>query len=129
MPRSGPCSDGGNGKPRPHHYEFAHRSFPELPLTRGSISRCSAARDVSWLSAPYVAPVGERHRGPDRLRGELVEIVGEPTVLVTFPAASHAAEALFVAIAPLEPSESRRYLTLEFSWNVVTDRSATIAGE
>lgn len=30
---------------------------------------------------------------------------------------------------PLDPPRSRRYLTLEFSWNVVTGHPATVIGE
>jgi len=50
-------------------------------------------------------------------------------VLVTFPAANHAAEAFYAVIAPLDPAESRRYITLEFSWNVLTDHPTTVIGE
>jgi hypothetical protein len=48
---------------------------------------------------------------------------------VTFPVANHAAEAFFVLVAPREPPESRRYLTLEFSWNIVTSHPTTVIGE
>jgi hypothetical protein len=50
-------------------------------------------------------------------------------VLVTFPAADHAAEAFFALVAPLEPPESRRYLTPGLLWNVMTDRPTTVIGE
>jgi hypothetical protein len=60
---------------------------------------------------------------------QLVEVAGQSAVLMTFPVANHAAEAFFALVAPLEPPESRRYLTLEFSWNVVTDHPATVIGE
>jgi hypothetical protein len=43
--------------------------------------------------------------------------------------ADHAAEAYFAFVVPLEPPASRRYLTLEFSWNVVTDHLTTVIGE
>jgi hypothetical protein len=58
-----------------------------------------------------------------------VDVAGQPAVLVTFPSANHAAEAFFAVIAPLDPPESRRYLTLEFSWNVVTGHPTTVIGE
>jgi hypothetical protein len=110
-------------------------SFLELPSIRGSISRHSATpgRLGGSLRSTWAA-VGERHHEPDRLpddglNGELVEIAGQPVVLVTFPMALHAGEAFFAVIAPISPHESRRYLTLEFSWNVVTDHPATVIGE
>jgi hypothetical protein len=122
-------------KPRPHHYEFAHRALPRIAFDpRADLAaiaredRFDAALRATW------AAVGERRDATDRLSddglaGELVEVAGQPAVLVTFPAANHAAEAFFALVAPLEPHESRRYLTLEFSWNVATDRPTTVIGE
>jgi hypothetical protein len=115
-------------KPRPHHYEFAHRALPRIAfnprIDLAALAR-SAGLDAA-LRATWAA-VGERRDDADRLpddglEGELVEVACQPAVLVTFPTANHAAEAFFAVIAPLEQPESRRYLTLEFSWNAVTDR-------
>lgn len=80
------------------------------------------------------AAVGERREPADRvpedgLAGEQVELAGQPAGLVTFPVANLAAEAFFALVRPLEPPESRRYLTLEFSWNVTTDHPTTVLGE
>jgi hypothetical protein len=122
-------------KPRPHHYEFAHRAVPRIafdprfdPLAMAREHRLDAALRATW------AAIGERRDAADRLpdeglTGELVEVAGQSAVLVTFPVAKHAAEAFFALVAPLEPPESRRYLTLEFSWNVVTDHPTTVIGE
>jgi hypothetical protein len=122
-------------KPRPHHYEFAHRALrgivfnPQVDLAAlGRAGRLDGSLRATW------AAVGERQGEPDRLpdyglHGELAEIAGKPAVLVTFPVANHAVEAFFAVIAPLDPPESRRYLTLEFSWNVVTDHPGTVIGE
>jgi hypothetical protein len=52
-----------------------------------------------------------------------------PGVRVTFPMATHAAEASFAVVEPLDPTVARRYITLEFSWNVITDQPATVLGE
>jgi hypothetical protein len=80
------------------------------------------------------AAVGERRGEADRLpddwlQGDLVEVAGKPSVLVTLPTANHAAEAFYAVIAPVDPPESRRYLTLEFSWDVLTDHPTTVIGE
>jgi hypothetical protein len=122
-------------KPRPHHYEFAHRALPGIAFSpRVDLAALAgAARLDSALHATWAA-VGERCAGADRLpddglHGELADAAGKPAVLVTFPAANHAAEAFFAVIAPLDPPESRRYLTLELSWNVVSGRPATVIGE
>ena len=121
--------------PRPHHYEFAHRALPGIAFSpRVDLAGLAgAARLDSALRATWAA-AGERHGEADRLpddglQGELVQVAGQPAVLVTFPAANHAAEAFFALIAPLDPPRSRRYLTLEFSWNVVTGHPATVIGE
>jgi len=122
-------------KPRPHHYEFAHRALrriafnPQVDLAAlGHAGHLDGCLRATW------AAVGERQGEPDRLpdyglHGELVEIAGKSAVLVTLPVANHAAEARFAVIAPLCPPESRRYLTLEFSWNIVTDHPTTMIGE
>lgn len=122
-------------KPRPHHYEFAHRAVPRIALDpRVDLAaiarqgRLDAALRATWAAA------GGRRDASDRvpddgLAGELVEVAGRPAVLVTFPVAVHAAEAFFALVAPLEPPESRRYLTLEFSWDLVTGQPATVIGE
>jgi|SRR5215831_3470144 len=122
-------------KPRLHHYEFAHRALPGIAFNPqvdlaalGHAGRLDGSLCATW------AAVGERQGEPDRLpghglHGELVQIAGKPAVLVTFPVANHAAEAFFAVIAPLDPPGSRRYITLEFSWNVVTDHPATVIGE
>lgn len=122
-------------KPRPHHYEFAHRAIPRIAFNPRVNLAAIAADDRldSALRATWAA-VGERYEAADRLSdeglaGELVEVAGQSAVLVTFPVANHAAEAFFALVAPLSPPESRRYLTLEFSWNVVTDDPATVIGE
>jgi hypothetical protein len=122
-------------KPRPHHYEFAHRALPGIAFNpRVDLAGLAdAARLDSALRATWSA-VGERRGEADRLpddglQAELVQVAGETALLVTFPTANHAAEAFFAMIAPLDPPESRRYLTLEFSWNVVTGHPATVIGE
>jgi hypothetical protein len=121
--------------PRPHHYEFAHRALPGIAFSpRVDLAALADAdRLDSALRATWAA-VGERCGEADRLpddglQGELVEVAGQPAVLVTFPMANHAAEAFFAVVAPLDPPESRRYLTLEFSWNVVTGHPTTVIGE
>jgi len=122
-------------EPRSHHYEFAHRAIPAIAfdprVDLAAIARqdrLGAALRANWEA------VGERHDATDRLpddglAGELVEVAGQSAVLVTFPVAEHAAEAFFGLVAPLEPPESRRYLTLEFSWNLVTEHPTTVIGE
>jgi hypothetical protein len=121
--------------PRPHHYEFAHRALLRMAVSpRVDLAALAGAgRLDSALRATWAA-VGERHAEADRLpddglHGELVEVAGHPAVLVTFPVANHVAEAFFALVAPLDPPESRRYLTLELSWNVVTGRPTTVIGE
>jgi hypothetical protein len=108
-------------KPRPHHCEFARRALPATAFNPrvNLLGLADADRPGSALRAIWAA-VGQRHGEADRLpddglQGELVEIAGKPAVLVTFTAASHPAEAFLAAIAPLDPPQSRRYITLEFS--------------
>jgi hypothetical protein len=122
-------------KPRPHHYDFAHRAVPGIALdprvdlaALSREDRLDAALQATW------AAVGDRRDAAERLpdeglTGELVEVAGQSAVLVTFPVAIHAAEAFYALVAPLEPPESRRYLTLEFSWDVVTSNPTTVIGE
>ena len=133
MPRSGMRWQ--DDKPRPHHYEFAHRALPAIAFSpRVDLAALAeAARLDSALHATWAA-AGERCAAADRLpddglHAELVEAAGKPAVLVTFPAANHAAEAFFAVIAPVDPPESRRYLTLEFSWDVVSGIPTTVIGE
>ncbi len=124
-----------NDKPRLHHYEFAHRALPGIAFNpRVDLAALANAGHLDGALRATWAAVGERRDEADRLpgeglQGEPVEVAGEPAVLVTFPAANHAAEAFYAVIAPLDPPESRRYITLEFSWNVLTDHPTTVIGE
>jgi hypothetical protein len=122
-------------EPRVHHYEFAHRALPGIAFNpRVDLAALANADHLDGALRATWAAAGERYGEADRLpddglQGELVEVAGEPAVLVTFPTANHAAEAFYALIAPLDPPESRRYLTLEFSWNVFTDHPTTVLGE
>jgi hypothetical protein len=59
----------------------------------------------------------------------MVSIAGAQAILVTFPPPAHATEAFFAVIAPVDGQVPRRYIVLEFSWNVVADQPATVLGE
>jgi hypothetical protein len=122
-------------KPRPHHYQFAHRALPAISrnpqVDLAALAR--SGRLNGALRATWTA-VGERLQEPDRLsgdglHGELADLAGEQAIVVTLPPARHATEAFFAVITPLDPLQARRYLTLEFSWNVVTSQPATVVGE
>jgi hypothetical protein len=122
-------------KPRPHHYQFAHRALPAIALkpsvdlaALADEGRLDAALRATW------AAVGERQEPADRLtdeglRARMVSIAGAQGVLVTLPAAAHATEAFFAVIAPVDGQVPRRYILLEFSWNVVAGEPATVLGE
>jgi hypothetical protein len=130
-----PQSPWQGDKPRPHHYQFAHRALPAIALSPkvnlAAFARSGRLNDVlraTWTLA------GERLAEPDRLpdeglHGELADIGGRQGVLVTLPTAHYPAEAHLVLITPLDPSPTRRYLTLEFSRSLVTGQPATVIGE
>ncbi len=78
-------------RPRPHHYGFAHRALPGVALNPDVDLRAlaTAGRLDEALRATWAA-VGERQSEADRLageglRGEIVDMIGTPAVLLTFP--------------------------------------------
>jgi len=121
-------------QPRRHHYEFAHRALPAIALSpRADLAALARADRLDDALRATWASVGERHSEPDRvpdtgLHGELAAVGDHPSVLITFPLARHAAEAFF-AIITLDPPDHRRYITLEFSWDVMTGEPTTVIGE
>jgi hypothetical protein len=122
-------------RPRPHHYEFAHRAFPGIArnpsvdlAALAEARRLDEAMRATWTAIGARRPDEERISA-DGLHGELVALDSTTALLVTLPTALHAAEAFFVLVAPLEPPASRRYLTLEFSWNPLTGQPTTMLGE
>ncbi len=121
-------------RPRGQHYEFAHKALPGIVrnpaidfAALADQGRLDAALRTTWTA------VGERHPdeepiNAEELRGELVDAGWTKIVLITLPAARHAAEALFIVVGPLSPPESRRYITPEYSWKPLTAQPSTILG-
>lgn len=117
-------------RPRPQHYEFAHRA---LPAIAGRVMRDLPAvrHDLDAMLRFMWGKAGERVADApagsvEGLHGEVVEVAGREVVLVTLPPAEHATEAHFVAIVPGDPP---RVFTLEHTWHVPDDAPGTVLGE
>jgi hypothetical protein len=122
-------------KPRPHHYEFAHRVMPSIALNPdvdlaalAADGRLDRALHATW------AKVGEGHAETDRVSGDglgssLVDVNGLQAVVLSFPTPMHMAEVFSAVVAPLEPPTARRYFTLEFSWDFAINQPDTVLCE
>ena len=122
-------------RPRPHHYRFGHRALPSVLLSPRVDLRAivDQGRVLAGLRSTWVS-VGEELDAQDRLDDDglncaVVEVAGTQGLLVTLPAPADATEAYFTLVLPLAPAGTRRYFTLEFSWDVVGARPSTVIGE
>lgn len=127
--------DPQDDKPRPHHYEFAHRAMPSITLNPdvdlarlAQDDRLQAALHQTWTK------IGESHPEVDRLSADglacgLVDIAGSRALVLSFPQPSHMAEVFSAVVAPLDPPSARRYFTLELSWDYATKQPGTVIGE
>ena len=121
-------------RPRAHHYSFGHRLLPGLALRGRTDFHELASRALLdpllrgwWHELGESLPAEER-LPHDGLRSELVDAGDIPVLLVTMPAACHAAEAHFVAIAPHLKPDAWRCFTLEHTWTL-DDQPATVLAE
>lgn len=127
--------DPQDDKPRPQHYEFAHRAMPSITLNPDvdlarlvEGDRLQAALLQTWTK------IGESHPEVDRLSanglaGRLVDVADSRALLLSFPQPSHMAEVFLAVVAPLDPPSARRYFTLELSWDFAAGQAGTIIGE
>jgi hypothetical protein len=121
-------------RPRPHHYSFGHRLLPGLVLRgRTNFNELASRALLDQLLRAWWQDVGESLPAQDRLphdglQSELANAGNVPVLLVTMPAACHAAEAHFVAVAPDVKPDAWRCFTLEHTWTL-DDQPATVLGE
>lgn len=108
-------------KPRPHHYEFAHRALPAMAagLGREIIDVALAGNlDVglhsTWTMLGKRLSPGNR-LPPDGLTGTGVSLEQSDLVVITFPPAERIAEAHFAAVVISRDQTAVRYFTLELS--------------
>jgi hypothetical protein len=117
-------------RPRRHHYEFAHKLLPKVTMRPG-VDLTSLVTKGALVPALLHSwdVLGRELNEEDRLPpdGLTAELIGG-TLLITLPRAEHAAEAHFVAVAPCEPEQARRFYTLEHSWGF-DDQPETVLGE
>jgi len=121
-------------RPRVHHYSFGHRLLPGLVLRGRTDFHELASRALLdqllcgwWQELGQSLPAEER-LPHDGLRSELANAGNVTVLLVTMPAACHAAEAHFVAVAPGPEPDAWRCFTLEQAWTV-DDQPATVLAE
>ena len=121
-------------RPRAHHYGFGHRLLPGLALRgRTDFHELASRALLDQLLCAWWQDLGEslppEERLPhDGLRSELANTGNLPVLLVTMPAACHAAEAYFVGIIADEEQNAWRCFTLEHAWTL-DDRPVTVLGE
>jgi hypothetical protein len=121
-------------RPRAHHYSFGHRLLPGLALRgRTDFHELASRALLDQLLRGWWQELGEslpaEERLPhDGLRSELVNAGNVAVVLVTMPAAAHAAEAHFVAVTPHVHPDAWRCFTLEHTWTL-DDQPATVLAE
>lgn len=117
-----------------HHYSFGHRLLPGLVLRGRTNFHELASRALldqllrSWWHEVGEGLPAEERLPPDGLQSELVNAGDVPVLLVTMPAACHAAEAYFVAITPHDEPDAWRCFTLEHAWTL-DDQPVTVLGE
>lgn len=121
-------------RPRVHHYSFAHRLLPGLVLRgRTNFHELASRALLDQLLRAWWQEIGQSLPPDDRLPddglgSELANAGNVPVLVVTMPAARHAAEAHFVAVTPHADPDAWRCLTLEHSWTL-DDQPATVLGE
>ncbi len=125
-------------RPRPHHYELAHRALPSLmgPNPEHVIETLRSDSALAFLEhiGGVVCERLERAGAippPNCFAGlavHQVEAAGLPVVLVRMPPALAPAEAIFVALFVTAEGEGRVH-TLELSVNVMTGDPTTMACE
>lgn len=110
-----------NDRPRPHHYQFAHRqllavarrfagTLPELARA----GRLDTAFTKTWEAVGDHLPLAGR-LSPADLGASLQDVDGRHIVLVTMPHPEHGAEAYFVAIV-VASKHLVDYFVLEHGW-------------
>lgn len=121
---------------RQHHYEFAHRFLPHMCFRGGMGAETlrSMATDKAgellrhgWGSAASVVEPADR-LPPDGLKARLIEPrEGLTLAVVQLPQARRMVEALYVA-GVYQPG-GFRFVTLELSVDIVSQRPRTVLGE
>ena len=122
----------GSDRPRPHHYQFAHRVMPgtarqvavRLPELAAD-GRLNDALRATWEQIGLALDEGDR-LSPDGLSGQMVEVDGHQVALITLPRALHVTEAHFAAV--VLGTDPVRYVVLEHSWTLA-DQPDTVLGE
>ena len=108
-------------RPRPHHYQFAHRqllavarrfagTLPELARS----GRLDTALTRTWEEVGDHLPPADR-LSPAGLGASVQDVDGRHIVLVTMPYPEHGAEAYFVAIV-VAGKHLVDYFVLEHGW-------------
>jgi hypothetical protein len=118
------------GKPRPHHYLFAHRELPSAAFRFGAdfvagIGEGRIGLAKAWELIGESFPEEERLPA-DELAIELHTLGTHDVVLVSLPPPAGQAEAHFVAIAA---ADRLRYFTLEAAESPLDGRRYTVLGE
>ncbi len=119
---------------RRHHYEFAHRTLPDL-VRSGRFDLLEMAEHGvlepallgAWEALGEAFPEGER-LDPEGLSVWPVDLAGGRALLVRFPPVQFMPEALLAAAVPGVDGEPARYLTLEFA-GTADDEVETMIGE
>jgi hypothetical protein len=106
---------------RRHHYEFAHRTLPDVVLSGRFDLLEMAEQGVlaqallgAWEALGEAFPQEER-LAPDGLAVWPVDLAGGRALLVRFPPVRSMPEALLAAAVPGAQGGPTRYLTLEFA--------------
>ncbi|MBL8931712.1 MAG: hypothetical protein JNL54_16450 [Kineosporiaceae bacterium] len=106
---------------RRHHYEFAHRTLPELVRSGRFDLVEMAEHDVlepallgAWEALGDALPPQERVDAQG-LSVWAVDLAGGRALLVRFPPVQRLPEALLAAVLPGADGAPPRYLTLEFA--------------
>ena len=123
-------------RPRPHHYEFAHRALrflyesdPDYFIQLYASSSAISFMRVLWgkmcdrLAEHGIEPPGY---GVERASTHVFEAHGIPVVVIEMPTALAPAEAIFVALFKGADGVPH-YHTLELGVNVMTGEAMTVA--
>jgi hypothetical protein len=119
--------------PRPHHYEYAHRTLPNIVHRIGAgLVHNAEDRDLTPALVDLWSEIGlglpeEQRLDPAGLSATYEPGPPVPMVIITMPPAYHMVEAHFAAIVAI--ADKVRYLVLEESWSPLQDRRATVIGE
>ena len=125
-------------EPRPHHYNFAHRLFPEVAAASPDLLLATLIgrdgegylRHLWQLAGDGLPP--EQVLEPVGLELSIETIADASAVVVTLPTPENAIEATYVALVDVQPREGDRrvrYFTLEAGIDLATQRAMTFLCE